>query len=430
MAARHEWSTAHWEVLRLVGGLRAGSLSALSMDFTTFGLVMTWDGLLHRLTRRNVVLGLYVALALAASGQQLWSAATSTRKEPPLHRYNNYVIFERSWDHLVSGQDLYAWHPEEHWDLFIYTPTFAVLMAPFSALPDAIGLPLWNLLNALVLVLAVFRLPMLREHQQGLALVICAVECMTSLQNAQSNGLVVGLLVLAFAELERGKAWLPALCVLAQCIHQVVRHRGACHVCDASPALEACGMDGGVGIDLGCVASDCGFCGSLCLARRALWPNVVPRPQRIPGLQPSRHPALLVWPRCPKALVCPGQRLFMLPVLHWRKWADPTHRLRVLCLILWWVLVFNHKSESPTFIIAMAGVGLWFVHAPRTRLNLGLMWFALILTSLVTTDLCPRWVREQFVNPYALKALPIVALWVVVMWRSMRPPPATTQTSL
>ena len=175
---------------------------------------MTWDGLLHRLTRRNVVLGLYVALALAASGQQLWSAATSTRTEPPLHRYNNYVIFERSWDHLVSGQDLYAWHPEEHWDLFKYTPTFAVLMAPFSALPDAIGLPLWNLLNALVLVLAVFRLPILREHQQGLALVICAVECMTSLQNAQSNGLVVGLLVLAFAELERGKAWLPALCVL------------------------------------------------------------------------------------------------------------------------------------------------------------------------------------------------------------------------
>ena len=65
---------------------------------------MTWDGFLQRLTRRNVVLGLYAALALAASGQQLWSAATSTRTEPPLHRYNNYVIFERSWDHLVSGR--------------------------------------------------------------------------------------------------------------------------------------------------------------------------------------------------------------------------------------------------------------------------------------------------------------------------------------
>jgi len=42
-----------------------------------------------------------------------------------------------------------------------------------------------------------------------------------------------------------------------------------------------------------------------------------------------------------------------------------------------------------------------------------------VLTSLVTTDLCPRWVREQFVNPYALKALPIVVLWAVVMWRTL-----------
>ena len=120
-----------------------------------------------------------------------------------------------------------------------------------------------------------------------------------------------------------------------------------------------------------------------------------------------------------------GSVLFLLPVLHWRKWTDPTPPEGSV-LDLWWVLVFNHNSESPTFVIAMAGVGLWFVHAPRTRLNLGLMWFALILTSLVTTDLCPRWVREQFINPYALKALPIVALWVVVMWRSLRPSPTST----
>ena len=83
---------------------------------------MTWAAFREFITQRKFVLGLYTALALAASGQQLTSAARSTRTEPPLHRYNNYVIFERSWDHLVSGQDLYALHPQEHWDLFKYTP--------------------------------------------------------------------------------------------------------------------------------------------------------------------------------------------------------------------------------------------------------------------------------------------------------------------
>jgi len=28
LAARQEWSAAHWEVLRLVGGLRSGNLTA------------------------------------------------------------------------------------------------------------------------------------------------------------------------------------------------------------------------------------------------------------------------------------------------------------------------------------------------------------------------------------------------------------------
>lgn len=387
---------------------------------------MTWDGLLHRLTRRNVVLGLYVALALAASGQQLWSAATSTRTEPPLHRYNNYVIFERSWDHLVSGQDLYALHPEEHWDLFKYTPTFAVLMAPFSALPDTIGLPLWNLLNVLVLVFAVFRLPILREHQKGLALVICAVECMTSLQNAQSNGLVVGLLVLAFAELERGKAWLPALCVLLSAFIKLFGIVGLAMFVMHPQRWKLAGWTAGLGLGLAALP--------LVVVSADQYAWLLERYGQMlsqdhsQSLGYSLHGILQSWfgLGLSKSLVLAvGSVLFMLPMLHWRKWADPMHRLRVLCLMLWWVLVFNHKSESPTFVIAMAGVGLWFVHAPRTRLNLGLMWFALILTSLVTTDLCPRWVREQCINPYALKALPIVALWVVVMWRSLRPSPAS-----
>ena len=381
---------------------------------------MTWAAFREFITRRKFVLGLYTALALAASGQQLTSAARSTRTEPPLHRYNNYVIFERSWDHLVSGQDLYALHPQEHWDLFKYTPTFAVLMAPFSAMPDAVGLPMWNLLNALVLVLAVSRLPMLDQRQQAIALLICAVECMTALQNAQSNGLVVGLLVLAFAEMERGKSWLPALCVLLSAFIKLFGIVGLAMFLMHDNRWKLAGWTAGIGLILTAL------------------PLLVISPDHYAwlfesygqmlsqdhsaSLGYSLHGILHSWfgLGVSKSLVLAvGSVLFMLPVLYWRKWTDQAHRLQVLCLILWWVLVFNHKSESPTFVIAMAGVGVWFVHAKRTRLNLGMMWFALVLTSLVTTDLCPRWVREQFVNPYALKALPIVVLWAVVMWRTL-----------
>ena len=233
-----------------------------------------------------------------------------------------------------------------------------------------------------------------------------------ALQNAQSNSLVVGLLVLAFAEMERGKSWLPALCVLLSAFIKLFGIVGLA-MSSWAQSVEAAGWTAGIGLILTAlpllVISPDHWPGEL-------WPNAVPRPQRISDTACTAS-FILGLSRVSKSLVLAvGCVLLVRAAL--AKVGRLAHRLQVLCLILWWVLVFNHKSESPTFVIAMA-VGVWFVQAKRTRLNLGMMWFALVLTSLVTTDLCPRWVREQFVNPYALKALPIVVLWAVVMWRTL-----------
>jgi hypothetical protein len=57
--------------------------------------------------------------------------------------YNNYVIFRQAFAHLVEGRDLYLHFPAEHFDNFLYSPTFAVLMAPLAPLPVWLGLVLW-----------------------------------------------------------------------------------------------------------------------------------------------------------------------------------------------------------------------------------------------------------------------------------------------
>jgi hypothetical protein len=53
--------------------------------------------------------------------------------------YNNYIIFKQSFFHLITRQDLYIHYPQEQYDLFKYPPTFALLFAPFSMLPDFLG---------------------------------------------------------------------------------------------------------------------------------------------------------------------------------------------------------------------------------------------------------------------------------------------------
>src|ERR1043166_5046324 len=61
-------------------------------------------------------------------------------------RCNNFLIFRSAFDHLRFGVDLYALHPAEHGDLFKYSPTFALLFAPFAIMPFGVSLAVWNAL--------------------------------------------------------------------------------------------------------------------------------------------------------------------------------------------------------------------------------------------------------------------------------------------
>eukprot|EP01036_Dinobryon_divergens_P007620 gene7620-10167_t len=106
--------------------------------------------------------------------QRLWDWLTPNRIAL---LYGIAFILASAFFHLLDGKDLYIMYPAECWDLFKYSPAFALFMGVFAWLPDIAGLTLWNLLNAMLL---------------------------TSIQNAQSNGLIAGLILLAFNKLENG----------------------------------------------------------------------------------------------------------------------------------------------------------------------------------------------------------------------------------
>ena len=99
-------------------------------------------------------------------------------------------------------------------------------------------------------------------------------------------------------------------------------------------------------------------------------------------------------------------------------------RLLLLAYVLVWVIVFNHAAESSTHIISVLGVALWYLVAPKNRVNLFLLIFVFLLTCLSPTDIFPKTIRTQFVEPYALKALPIVLVWLRIhidIWLIMNP---------
>ena len=110
-------------------------------------------------------------------------------------------------------------------------------------------------------------------------------------------------------------------------------------------------------------------------------------------------------------IVITGVVLFCIPLVQFKKYDSLHFRQLVLCSILIWVIIFNHKAESSTFIIAMSGVAIWFFTGQRKPLDIALIILAFILTSLSPTDIFPSSIRREIIIPYALKALPAVLIW-------------------
>ena len=63
------------------------------------------------------------------------------------------------------------------------------------------------------------------------------------------------------------------------------------------------------------------------------------------------------------------------------------------------------------------GIAIWFIVVEKSNLNLFLFIFAVILTSFSPTDIFPRFLREQYVKPYALKVLPCIFIWIDITYR-------------
>jgi hypothetical protein len=59
-------------------------------------------------------------------------------------------------------------------------------------------------------------------------------------------------------------------------------------------------------------------------------------------------------------------------------------------------------------------VVIWYTAAPwkRNGWDIGLLVFVFVLSSLSPSDLFPAALRREWVQPYALKALPVVLVWL------------------
>jgi len=336
-------------------------------------------------------------------------------------RSNNFAIFRASFWHLLRGQDLYAAYPAEHWDLFKYTPTCALLFAPFAALPYGVGLLCWNLLNAIALSGAIVLL--LRGRAAVAALLIVSLEALGALQNAQSNALVAGLMILSLVALERGRIGAGAASIIAAAAIKVFplsaglfglltpmrwRHVAWCAVIGfaflalplavTSPELLRFQYDSWLAIEQqdNTKVGMAWVGGIIEIARGYAIPHA---PVQLAGIAWVVTSAWLARTR-------------------WN--ADAVVRRLLLASLLIFAVVFNHMAESPSFVIAFAGLGIWWATMPREPWRNALVLTIVLLGSVGGSDLMPSQIRVALHGHYQIKAIVTSIGWFALQYDLLR----------
>ena len=330
--------------------------------------------------------------------------------------YNNYLIFKGSFHHLINHQDLYNPYPAEHFDIYKYSPTFALFMAPLSYLPDVVGLIIWNLINAFVFLIAIWNLPFKNDKVKIWLLGFVLLAFITSMQNFQSNALIAGLIILGFSFAEKQKIWLAVLLIsftffikifgivgLAIFIFYKNKWKTALYILLSFLILTI--------LPLIVIPTHQLF--ELYKSWFAMLQadHSTSYGYSIAGIISSWFGLVDVknW------VLIFGIISFFIPFIKVKRYKNPLFRLWILAYILIWIVIFNHKAESPTFIIAVTGVAIWYFSQKRNLLNLILLILTFLFTILSPTDLFPAMIRKEFIQPYSIMALPCLLVWIKLL---------------
>jgi len=328
----------------------------------------------------------------------------------------NYMLFRETFHRLISGRDIYSPPPGEIRD-FLYSPSFALLFAPFAIWPFALGLLLWNGVNALAVYYGLTRLLPAREARLALAIVL--LDVVRSLQAAQSNALVAGLILVAFVALERGREATAATAVVTGALIKVYPIAAATFAIFAPPppARRVRFLAWSLGIGLALAALPL-----LVLSPAAVvavyreWFAILQRDTVLQGQSVMR--ILSDW----FAIAVPnwtiqlaGTVLLLLPVALRRDlWADGRFRRLFLSSMMVFLVIFNHQAESPSFVVATCGIAIWYVSSRREWWRTALLAFTLVAVTVSHLFFFPHQFYHDVIKSHALDAFACALVWLVM----------------
>ncbi|KMQ68364.1 membrane protein [Chryseobacterium sp. FH2] len=360
------------------------------------------------------IFGVYLIVALV----------TALSKYSRGNSINNYLIFKNVFFNTLHERNLYLQYPDLYQDSNHYGIFFSTLIAPFALMPDWMGICLWNVANTAVFLYAIYKLP-LSEPKKALFALFCLQEYITSSLYFQFNVALVALLMLAAIYIYENKEVKSATATMIGIFVKIYGIVGLAQFFFIKNKFKY--IISGIAIAIlfftvPMLYSSPGFV----LQSYADWfQSLAEKNGQNQGLTSYQDISLMGVVRRIAGdadisnlyFLGFGVPIFLLPYIRVKQYKNYAFQLMILASTLLFVVLFSSSSESPTYIIAVAGVMIWFfIQKERTPLVTGLLIFVIILTSFSTSDLFPKYVKEHFIHKYSLKAVPCIIVWFRVIY--------------
>jgi len=360
----------------------------------------------------------YLLVALFATNRNYFLPPSSMDNvECNVTQYNNFVIFKNSFFHLIHHVDLYQSFPKEQYDLFKYTPTFSLLFGVLAVLPNYLGLLIWNLLNVFLPLWGIHKIFGLKAKYKTVFSFLLLPELFTTVLNSQSNGIILGLLLIAFSAIQQNKTPKAVLLILFTAF---IKLFGAFFFAifllypkQLKSAVKSGFLYGLTLFFLPMLVVNYDFLIKLYESYLQLLKNdgtqfvklsVIGWINQWFNFYPSKNLVLLI-----------GFIIQMIPLLICRAWQNQSKLIYAMTLLIWMV-IFNHMAESATFIIAVGAIFVAFATFEKIPLYyILLIVLMLFTTELGPSDIYPKYMRVWIVETAQLKVFPCILVWVMLL---------------
>lgn len=340
---------------------------------------------------------------------------------------NNYLIFKGVFFNTLDEKNLYLQYPEQYSDMNHYGIFFSLLIAPFAVMPDWMGIALWNVANTAIFLYAIHKLPF-SDPKKALFALLCLQEYITAAVSLQFNVALVGLLMLSAIFIYEKKEVQSATAIVVGIFVKLYGIVGLSQFFFIKNKVKF--ILSGIVIAVLCLVIPMIYSSpQFVIQSYSDWAtSLISKNNDNQVLGNMQDISLMGFVRrilgdasiSNLTFLAFGIPLFALPYIRIKQYKNYAFQLMILASTLLFLVLFSSGSESPTYIIAVAGVMIWFtLQKEKTPLVIGLLVFVIILTCFSPSDLFPKFIKQNYIIKYSLKAVPCIVVWLRVIYELM-----------